>query len=103
MQQARELIEQVRKSADEIHEKVRREQQKTNLAVSQMSEINAIVNHGFVHGELPVVAKTVRRGAQGGLYYRNAQGKKVYLGVSSGQKQQCLDGNLPGALSGCGG
>ena len=100
-QQARELILQVRQSADQIRERVRQEQLKTNHALSQMNDMNVIVNAGYVHGELPIVAKDVQQGGQGGLFYVNPRGNRVYLSVTKGQKQQCLDGTLPGALSGC--
>ena len=41
---------------------------------------------------LQVVTKKIRKGPQGGLYYLNANGKKMYLKPS--QKQQCYDGRL---------
>jgi hypothetical protein len=83
----------------ELHDQA----QEADVLAEQINTTLANKQYQTAFYKLPVVMKHVRtddhQTPPRGLYYYNRKGHKVYL--KDYQKEQWLNGNLPGCVSGC--
>ena len=62
---------------------------------AQQRRVRAAFRRGFVR--LPKIVKRIRRSPQGGYYYINPHGERIWL--NRRQRQECARGTLPGAFN----